>query len=64
MSEFDTLADLVEVTEKLIPFNRILGVRDCRIDDDGVEGQAGFLGELFGSRLAPKLGEQAVPGAV
>jgi len=26
MSEFDTLADLVEVTEKLIPFNRILGV--------------------------------------
>ena len=36
MSEFDTLADLVEVTEKLIPFNRILGVRDCRIDDDGV----------------------------
>jgi uncharacterized protein (TIGR00369 family) len=33
MSEFDTLADLVDVTEKLIPFNRILGVRDCRIDD-------------------------------
>ena len=36
MSEFDTLADLVDVTEKLIPFNRILGVRNCRIDDDRV----------------------------
>ena len=36
MSEFDTLADLVDVTEKLIPFNRILGVRDCHIDDNGV----------------------------
>lgn len=36
MSEIDTLADLVEVTEKLIPFNRVLGVRNCRIDDDGV----------------------------
>lgn len=38
MSEFETLADLVEVTEKLIPFNRIFGVRNCRIDDDGVAG--------------------------
>jgi uncharacterized protein (TIGR00369 family) len=36
MAEFDTLAALVEVAENLIPFNRILGVRDCRIDDDGV----------------------------
>ena len=36
MSDFDMLADLVEMTEKLIPFNRILGVRHCRIDDDGV----------------------------
>ena len=33
MSEFDTLADLVDVTEKLIPFNRILGIHNCRIDD-------------------------------
>lgn len=36
MSNFDTLAALVEVAENLIPFNRILGVRDCRIDDEGV----------------------------
>lgn len=36
MSDFDTLAALVEVAENLIPFNRILGVRDCRIDDEGV----------------------------
>jgi uncharacterized protein (TIGR00369 family) len=36
MAEFDTFAALVEVAENLIPFNRILGVRDCRIDDDGV----------------------------
>lgn len=36
MSNFDSLAALVEVAENLIPFNRILGVRDCRIDDEGV----------------------------
>ena len=36
MTDFDTLAALVEVAENLIPFNRILGVRDCRIDDEGV----------------------------
>lgn len=36
MSDFDTLAALVEVAENLIPFNQILGVRDCRIDDDGL----------------------------
>jgi uncharacterized protein (TIGR00369 family) len=33
MSEIDTLADLVDVTERLIPFNRILGIHNCRIDD-------------------------------
>jgi len=36
VTDFDTLAALVEVAENLIPFNRILGVRDCRIDDEGV----------------------------
>jgi len=35
MPDFDTLAAIVEVAENLIPFNRILGVRDARIDDDG-----------------------------
>jgi uncharacterized protein (TIGR00369 family) len=35
MSDFDTLAAIVEVAENLIPFNRILGVRDARIDEDG-----------------------------
>lgn len=30
------LATLVEVAENLIPFNRLLGLRNCRIDDDGV----------------------------
>jgi len=36
MAKFDTLAALVDVVENLIPCTRILGVRDCRIDDDGV----------------------------
>ena len=36
MPDFDTLAALVEVAENLIPFNRILGLRECRINDDGV----------------------------
>ena len=36
VTDFDTLAALVEVAENLIPFNRILGVRDCRIDVEGV----------------------------
>ena len=31
----DALATLVEVAENLIPFNRMLGLRDCRISDDG-----------------------------
>ncbi len=35
MPGFDTLAALVEVAENLIPFNRKLGLRDCRIGDDG-----------------------------
>jgi len=35
MSNYDTLAAIVEVTENLIPFNRVLGLRDCTINDDG-----------------------------
>jgi len=35
MTEFDTLAAIVEVAEQHIPFNRILGVENCRIGEDG-----------------------------
>jgi hypothetical protein len=35
MPDVDTLAALVGVAENLIPFNRILGLRECRISDDG-----------------------------
>jgi uncharacterized protein (TIGR00369 family) len=35
MTDFDTLAALVEVAENLIPFNRILDLRECRISEDG-----------------------------
>jgi uncharacterized protein (TIGR00369 family) len=35
MPDFDTLAAIVEVAEKHIPFNQILGLRDCRISDEG-----------------------------
>ena len=34
VADFDTLAALVEVAENLIPFNRSLGLRECRINDD------------------------------
>ena len=33
--DFDTLAALAEVAENLIPFNRVLGLHDCRIDGEG-----------------------------
>jgi len=35
MTDSDTRAALVEVAENLIPFNRILGLRECRISEDG-----------------------------
>ncbi len=34
MYDFEALAVLVEVAENLIPFNRIPGIRNCRIDDE------------------------------
>jgi len=34
MSKFDALAALVEVAEQHIPFNRVLGIHTCTIDDD------------------------------
>jgi uncharacterized protein (TIGR00369 family) len=34
MSQFDALAAVVEVAEKHIPFNRVLGLHDLSIEDD------------------------------
>lgn len=34
MSQFDALAALVEVAERHIPFNQVLGIHSCTIDDD------------------------------